>query len=691
MIINFLYKMDEKNKRIITGMVVNDELVPYDEEHTYNLILEDDVKLNEGERIVSNYGRQYYGVLSDSDSFKCVNVNDFMLTVKLNLTTNLAYSTFSSKEMLDEIINETNNFNEQVDIEYVDAGYMLQKNITYKDGFEILFKKASDNVYIQLNYMKKPMFIGKTNGEYILTDDFSKAFRVGRKEIRPLLLTRGYVDRDVDRKDLAFSKFNCFTDGESYIFGGENSFMVSCSETNLALIKNPKLTTAFRLVNDETRAGVLRKICYLLKEEKEGKGRLFSINDRYLKTIGDLSYEFVENAALASVIDYKDIEIFKQVYLLFSDSIVFKTEKDSSYYCYNPENKNYIVSKEVLDFKSKAIENEIYDSFFTEFKEEKLTDEVVLISNDHYIEMIFDYENKFHLEFHESGFNATVFSTKQADILENIIGLSLKRKEITLMHDTKKSNNIVTTDKISSLNELYNDLLQHIKYSSIRLSSYPELDKIKTSSDKAALEYLRSLYPKCVMDAYTLFKRVLKDGVKRVLLVGTTSNADLEGLALACQDSNSKVVVSSLEPVKWGYAPKCEITSNVEYLGAYRLPFASLPKSFLENYDVIYFGKSYNESATELRAMISDLKSIDKDIFILNTKLCQIGTFSDPLYDALGKKVIRKKLKHSLEDYGLDNASMDVISYDMPIISNDVSYCSILKIGNNKLHDLLKK
>lgn len=692
MIINFLFKMDDKNKRVITGMVVNDELIAYDEDRVYNLILEDECHLKEGERIIYNYGRQYYGVYTDGEEIKCVNVNDYMLTVKLNLTTNLAYTTYSSKEMLDEIITETNNFNMDSEPDIVDAGYMLQKSITYKDGFEIMFKKATDNVYVQLNYMKKPMFIGKSGGEFILTDDFSKAFRLTRKEIRPLLLTRGYVDRDVDRSDLSFSKFNCFTDGSSYLFGGENSFMLSNSDTNLELIKNPKLTSSFRLANDEKRATALRKICYLLKDPKEGKGRLFSINDRYLKTIGELSYEYVLNAAEASVIDYKDIEIMKQAYLLFSDSIEFKTEKNSSYYIYNPENKYYIVSNEVKSFKSKAIQKEDYDSFFEAFKEKNPMDGVVLISNNHYVEIIFDDEASFHLEFHNSGYNATVFSQKQADVLTTIVDLDFKKKELTLMHDTLKNNKIEVTNSIRSLNDKYNELVYDITHFGIRLSPAPELDKIKTSSDKASLEYLKSLYPKCVMDAYVLFKKVLKNNVKRVLLAGATANADLQGLALACEELKTNVVACSLEPVKWGYFPKCEITNRVEYLGAYRLPFASLPKKFIESYDAVFFGKSYNEGAIELKAMLEDLKSIDKYIYIVNTKLCQIGKFADPLFEALAKNVTRRKIKLTLEDYGLDNmTSIDELSYSKPMISNEISYCSMLRIGNNKLIDLLKK
>ena len=96
----FLYQMDEKNKRVITGLIENDEYLEYDPTYEYKMILEDTYIMQENERKISNFGRLYYAVTVSDEHYKYLNFNDYMLKVKLDMTENAAFASTLSKEIL---------------------------------------------------------------------------------------------------------------------------------------------------------------------------------------------------------------------------------------------------------------------------------------------------------------------------------------------------------------------------------------------------------------------------------------------------------------------------------------------------------------------------------------------------------------------------------------------------------------
>jgi hypothetical protein len=147
MITKFLYQMNRVNKRIITGLVENDEVVEFDENREIPMVQENSIKLLEGERKVSNYGIQYYGVFKENNEYRYVNINDFKLKVKLNATDKVAFASSLSKDMIDSILDNTNYLNCDFDFSYVESGFKLNEldneyDDSYKNILDIQYNLA---------------------------------------------------------------------------------------------------------------------------------------------------------------------------------------------------------------------------------------------------------------------------------------------------------------------------------------------------------------------------------------------------------------------------------------------------------------------------------------------------------------------------------------------------------------------
>ena len=188
MITKFLYQMNAKNKRILTGLVENDLDEVYDAEKQIPMVLESSLKLNDGERKISNFGRLYYGVFTEGKAYRYLNINDYMLKVKVNASDKVAFASPLSKEMIESILNNTNYLNCDFDVNYVDSGLKLRDNLEEDDSFVVFFKKVDDDVYVELTNGKSPKFVSVVDGNYDLVDDFKDAMRVYKKEVRNLTL-----------------------------------------------------------------------------------------------------------------------------------------------------------------------------------------------------------------------------------------------------------------------------------------------------------------------------------------------------------------------------------------------------------------------------------------------------------------------------------------------------------------------
>lgn len=685
MITKFLYQLNSHNKRVITAIVHSSKPQDYDPLREYPMVLDDGYTPLEDEVVSYNYGPHFYAVFID-DKMKYLNLNDYMLKVKLGMTENPAFASPLSKELLTVILEETGYFNSDYDVDYVNSGIYLAKDNQIKDHFDGWFRKVDDDVYVEITGMKRPMFVCKQNDAYCLTDDFKKAFRVSKKECRNLLIANGFIDKDTAKKDLHLSHYNIFMCDNGYAFGGLNSFEVKYSEGVLKIHRGFKMTNEHRLVADKERASLLRDICYLMKNTPDEKKACLRVNGRYVSILDNESYELTGNAAKASLIDLNTIEIIKKAFLLFNSSSSFELVTSKKYYLYRDADSFQLSDDTNEQMNATLITDELYNEYAIAF-ESSIDDKYIISWDGKYVTYKALPNLTFELKYHNFAYNATRFTEAQIKVLSKLLQINFSKKEISPIFNSNALYNISSTDAFYSLPEAYESFSHMLKNSKINLSDNIEIKYLKTESDKGAMEYLRRFYLKSLYDSYSLFKMVLKNAsIKRILLCGTTATAELVSLSQAVEELGRDIDVYTLEVPKWGVYPSAYISPRVTIKGAYRLSFSALDKKFLDNIDMVYFGKNYRDDETSALGEIESLIADNRSVLLVNlglSKKCDgVNIFNDAVSHILNpaKKLINTDLE-------LLN-SLD--KEQQSILDKDSTYCSILRIANNKIVDLLK-
>ncbi len=685
MITKFLYQMNVVNKRILTGLVENDVDLAYDPLREIPMVKEGEYKLADGERVVSNFGEQFYGVFKENNNYRYININDYMLKVKVDATEKVAFATPLSKDMIDSILDNTGYLGCDYDFSYVKSGFKLEENKEYDDSFRRTFKQVDDDMYVEVIDNGTPKFLTFEDGSYKFVNDFSKALRVFKKEVRTLLITHGIVSFETKKNTIFMSHHNIFrNDKNEYLFAGDNSFKVALTDTTMTITKNPKLDESFHLVNDSVRAQALRSVMYQLKEEQVESKHTLMFNDKYVKQNNDLSFEFVENAALATEISDTNIDLIKKVLNLFDSTLKVHVLKDfgNKYYLYNSD-KNYEITKEVRNEKSILVKEEDAINFFNAFKENGKKN-VIVMSNTRYVKINFESESKFNLEYLLSGYNATVFSKNEVDALEKLLNTKLYRRELDETFDSRSILNI-TSEKPLSILDSYNEFISEKNNTSIRFSKFvPNYASLKVGSDKAAFEYLEGLYVKGILDTKNLVGKVFNK-LSNILIVGSTATLDLDAIAYLAEENNKDINVSMLDTTKWGFYPKCRIGSHVNFNGAYRLEFESLTKDFINQFDAILISKKFSGNKEAILDLISNLESSSYSGYILNLSLNKDLGFANDFLNALnGKYAYKRYIPHFNEEELYNTYSGN------SVLDNNLSYYSIFKIKNNKLTDIIK-
>jgi hypothetical protein len=388
------------------GIGSPDEVVEFDENREIPMVQENSIKLLEGERKVSNYGIQYYGVFKENNEYRYVNINDFKLKVKLNATDKVAFASSLSKDMIDSILDNTNYLNCDFDFSYVESGFKLNElDNEYDDSYKNIFRHVDDDVYVEF-IEDEPKFLTVADGKYSLVFDFKDAMRVYKKELRTLLITNGYIDKHTKSRDIALSHYNIFKDADNYILGGENSFKVSFDKesNNLVITKDPVMTSQTRLVNDEQRSKYLSNIMYLFKRPLNGDNHLLKVNDKFVKKNGELNYSLTNNASEATLIPQFEIEVIEQALLLFIEGAKFKEvdldNTSDTYYLYEDIDSSFELTKETRALKSAIIPNDIALEFIDEFANYTYSKgDTILISNNSYVSIDFKAASRFNYYF----------------------------------------------------------------------------------------------------------------------------------------------------------------------------------------------------------------------------------------------------------------------------------------------------
>ena len=684
MITKFLYQMNVKNKRILTGLIENDMEVAFDESHEIPMVLEDSYILKDGERKISNFGKHYYAVFRENDNYKYLNINDYMLKVKLNASDNVAFASAISKEMIESILYNTEYLNCDYDLKYVDSGLKLNSDLEFEDSYIVFFKKVVDDVYVEFCNEPMPKFLSVVDNKYALVSDFSRALRVYKKEVRNLLITHEYITSSTKKIDVAMSHENVFTSGpQEYIFAGDNSFKISFKDNNLTIEKNPKLTSDFRLANDQTRSQLLRNVLYGFKKPVSHVNKLLKVNNLYVSKTDKLNYLLSSVAAKASLLPETEIEIIKNALSLFIREANFEEISNNSmvnFYLYKEE-LNYQISSEVKDIDSTLLSQEDATNFIHIYKEyDKLNGKYILKSNNSYLSLDYDKETtSFTLNYLKSGVNATHFTSEEVLSLEKILNKKFEKREIEVVYNYEENLRINKTDNIPFITDMYNTIMEEKNNTNIRFSGFKEISDIRYTSDKGAFEYYEALFMPTLSDSIKLFKKVL-NRTNNILLCGTTSNIDLTALSIASLELKKNVNVTILDTAKWGYYPLSYVSSFVKLNGVYRLDLEALPFDFVKQFDLIFIGKTFKCEKEAFISFLNDLKEHDFTCFILNESI-------NPQYEIESKFTIALKGEIEYNKYFLNNK----IESNGLITNDKLTYYSILRIKNKKISDAISK
>ena len=692
MITKFLYQMNVVNKRIITGCVENDIEEEYDAFKEIPMILENTYTLEAGERKVSNFGKLYYGVFRHGDTYRYVNLNDYMLKVKVDASPKAQFATPLSKDCLNSILFNTNYLDQDINLEFIESGYSLEANLEYDDKYRSLFKKVDDDQYVEFIDEDEVSYLTKketaTDSIYDIVFDFKDASLIYKKELRPILFTHKFIGEKASTKsNIYMSHYNIFKNFETneYLFAGDNSFKVLFDNTKVVFERNPEITNKFRLVNDEARNLALRDILNIVKHSNPRGSHIVTINNLYLVKTNDSTYELRENASIASLIDDDIIDIIKNIVKLYSEDVRVRVLGDTTdeYYLYYDNNSYELSHEKKNNLKSKLVRKDAALNFIQGFENFKNNGDTLLIENNKYVSINYS-NNNFTLEFLNSAYNASKFTKEEVVLLEQITSKKFNKREINKISDITNHYNL-SNNEILSVEESYKQFLQIKQTCGIRFSNnLKPLNELKVGSDKASFEYLESLYVKACLDTEYVVSKIINK-VNNILVIGSTSTLDLYGIALASSKANKTIHVSMLDTCKWGYYPPVSLGNNVVLDGTYRLEAESLTKDFVNQFDCILISKKFSGNKEGILDLISNLERDSYKGLIVNISYTnELNMESDFSSIVKEKTNFKKYLPH------FDVDSLRNTYGSLAIVDNNISYYSIFRIKNNKIVDAIK-
>ncbi len=688
MITKFLYQMNVVNKRIITGCVENDAQVSYDAFREIPMVLESSLVLEEGERKVSNFGTLYYGVFRHGDTYRYVNLNDYMLKVKVDASPKAQYATPLSKDCLNSILFNTNYLDQEINLEFIESGYTLQDNLEYDDKYRSVFKKVDDDQYVEFVDEDEVSYLAKketnTDTIYDIVFDFKEASLIYKKELRQVLFTHKFIGTKASVKSNVYmSHYNIFKNFETneYLFAGDNSFKVLFDDTKVVFEKNPVITSKFRLVNDESRNLVLRDILNIVKHSNPRGSHVVTINNLYLVKTSDSSYELSHNASEASLIEDDLIDIIKNIVKLYSEDAKVRVLGDTQgeYYLYY-DNNSYELSCEKKNLKSRLIRKEDRDNFVSVFDRHTNNGDTLLILDNKYVSINYS-NNQFTLNYLDCAYNASKFSKEEVALLEKITSKKFNKRETNKISDITNHYNI-SNNELISVKDAYNEFLNAKQTCGIRFGSFKKpLNELKVGSDKATFEYLESLYVKAVIDTEYVVSKIIKK-VNNILVIGSTSTLDLYGIALAAEKAGKTVHVSMLDTCKWGYYPNVSLGNNLVLDGTYRLEAESLTKDFINKFDCILVSKNFNANKEAILDLISNLEADSYNGLIVNVSYTNVLDMESNFSSIVKEKTSFKKYIPNFNEEELRNTYGN-----LAVLDNNISYYSIFRIKDKKIVD----
>lgn len=715
MITKVLYTMDTFNKRIITGVVEN-ATEDFNKPGPVGMAEGDGYRQGKDEAKITNSGEQYYCELIAEDGSKQYLGVMFKKEGLEFVVGDLVYAFEFSKDVISSVLDNFEYFGAENIKEYR-AGFYQNKRGVVNDKLEKTFRKVRDDSYVQ--FRSPNCYLGIVDGQLDFVDDFSEATKVRSRELRKRLLIEqiATVDQLANLDLIAISPYNCFSNKKEVIYAGHPSIKVSYEEGFLNItIGGPEteITDEFRMVNNQKFSSQLEKISNLLKKEESTNKSYVEHNHKYLSKT-ELGYTLVDNPSKATLIDDKELEIVKTAFeLYYEEFLVSKFFGDINFLYEIEESIFQITNQTVNDSLSGSIitkwQLEEFYNIFTPGCLETQNTGCLVINENRYLQMKIVDKDTFIMIWHNSGFEATIFTDDQARLLTKIFNFDIRRKEIknTLNPVSFKTMNVNYTKQEIDLNKEYTTILNSIKSNKYRMTSYTDLANVKVETEKGALEYLRHFYIKDVLDTENVLSRLFKEQqeeesfpIHNILIIGSGCNLDLIGLNMAYTDKLGKIKVSTANTTRWGYLPSVKLNNNIEYVADYRLKFADLPSSLLAQYDLIIFSKGVKDTLKESIGMYRSLEKLGNKMYLVNINHCKELMVPDSFHAYFKKLHIKRKyiknnytpylsskIAHeNLNDY-LKKVSLEDMKNTKEICFNDeASYHSIIKKTLSSIND----
>lgn len=674
MITKFLYVLNNKNKKIIVAVVEkgDDSFNRVD-----NKIIIEDIETfrpKPDETVTYNNGEHYYCQLKYADQApKYLNVNMYRNDIFVDAK-DIMYASHGSKEFISVILDNFEYFQSD-NIKYFDSGISQNKRGIVTDNLEKTFRKVRDDSYIQ--FLNPVEYVGMVDGAYDIVESFRDAVKVPSRSIRQILI----MDLDIDlsliaNKDLiAISPYNCFSNKEDLMYIGDITFKVSFAEDVLTISKDAEYSEDFRIINHEAYAENLKKIEKALTLEDNNNKSYVEINGKYLSLI-DSSFMLVDNPSDATLISDCDLEVAKEGYAIYYETLDVKKYFGHVNFLYETDKGIFTISSEKIEntISGRILDTSKVERFHEVFAPGSLLNKnngCLVMSNNKYLRMNVVSENQFIMIWLDSAFDATIFNEDQANLVRDIFGINVKKKDIinTLNPASQKEMNISNSKSSVDLLKEYQLILNQIKNSKHRVSSYKSIKDVKVETEKGSLEYLRYFYFKDVLDAKNVYERVfaMDKKVSKILIIGNDCNLNLIGLNLAYKVEMGEIEISTANTSKWGYLPHVKLNPNIKYVANYRLDFSDLSSTLLSQYDMILFDKGFNQTIHDSLGMFKSLENLRANILLVNVSRYGILGSFDAFHAFFNHeiKVKRVFIKNDYSDYVIAKDHHDHLISDM--------------------------
>ncbi|MFI3252425.1 MAG: hypothetical protein R3Y60_04705 [bacterium] len=698
MINKFLFDVDEKGKKVLYGLIEDEDdgLIELGSEIDY--LFKGDYDESE---ISRNLGGQCYVVFDDNGTKKYLDIDFYKEKAKINLTEKIAYAFPLSEDLVDIVLDYLN-----VDIDYeviYGCFYEHPKKGTV-DILERQFKGLFTDSFVQVIKEGVSYFLGQNEG-YFLTRNLREAKKFHKSEVRKILIINKFIDKTTELKQLYFSPYQLLRGTEEFFLLNPSPLMVSKVEDDFIIkTSDIRITNGHLLCKSELINGKMKEIHGLLNKEQElekGYGLCYS---KYLEVSED-KFTLNSNPSKMSLVSKSSISLFSSIYSMFSETeVTFLKEQNLTYVYELEENLFRLSSTNINDYvDTNVVKESVYYDYLKHFISKSMVSldkGIVLSSDNKYLSVEILDNNDFKLKYNDSSYEATVFTPEQADILKKILKIDITKRELNNILKNLDKYNISKENKTFNIESEYKSILNEIVNKKYKLDIYND-GKIKLESEKGSLEYLRKFYFKAIKDSEILFTNILnanKD-LKNILLVESLVNLDLIALNNVATKLNRNVEVSLITTSKMGYFGKVSLSNNVKFNEVYRMNFCAMPKVFLNKFDLILFSRGFAEQDKTFDHVIKNIIE-SQNVILANVKHCNLDKSVDSfavLFDKIKRKhfmdyensnKIVDECRLRLETAGL--SGHNGIYVTDPIVEKQFSYHSIVIVKDKKVFDFYK-